>query len=127
LFNNNDILPEFTLLTLKAVQTVAGQRDERFETWFDALEFMFNEAMKKDFDIAILGCGAYGFPLAAKLKLAGKQAIHLGGATQLLFGIEGNRWDDHPVISKLYNEYWVRPIESEKPKNANSVEGACYW
>jgi hypothetical protein len=127
LFKNKDILPKFTLLTLKAVQTVAGQKDDRFETWFEALEYMYAEAMKKDFDIAILGCGAYGFPLAAKIKKAGKQAIHLGGATQLLFGIKGKRWDNHPNISKLYNEYWVRPMENEKPQNANKVEEGCYW
>lgn len=127
IFQHKATLPEFTLITLKAVQTVAGQKDERFETWFDALDYMYTEAMKKEFDIAILGCGAYGFPLAAKMKAAGKQAIHLGGATQLLFGIKGKRWDNHPVISTLYNKHWVRPLESEKPKNANIVEGACYW
>ena len=22
---------------------------------------------------------------------------------------------------------WVRPEENEKPRNANSVEGGCYW
>ena len=54
-----------------------------------ALNYMFDEAMKKNFDVAIIGCGAYGFPLAAKLKQAGKIVIHLGGATQLLFGIIG--------------------------------------
>ena len=51
--------------------------------------------MKIDFDVAIIGCGAYGFPLAAKLKQAGKQAIHLAGATQLLFGIKGKRWEEY--------------------------------
>ena len=45
--------------------------------------------MKFDFDVALIGCGAYGFPLAAKLKTAGKQAIHLGGVLQALFGIKG--------------------------------------
>lgn len=33
----------------------------------------------------------YGFPLAAHVKHKGKQAIHLGGTLQLLFGIKGNR------------------------------------
>ena len=41
---------------------------------FDALNYMYNEAMKKNFDVAIIGYGAYGFPLVA---------------TQLLFGIIG--------------------------------------
>ena len=127
LFPGTDILPEFELCTLKAVQTIAGQKDERFETWFDALDYMYKEALKIDFDVAILGCGAYGLPLAAKLKKAGKQAVHLGGATQLLFGIKGARWDNMPHIAKLYNECWVRPSDADKPRDAQKVEGGCYW
>ena len=38
IFPGTDILPEFELITLKAVQTVAGEKDNRFSTWFDALE-----------------------------------------------------------------------------------------
>ena len=95
LFPGTDILPEFELHTLKAIQTLCGEKDERFGTWFDALDYMYKEAMKIDFDIAIIGCGAYGMPLAAMLKKAGKQAIHLGGATQLLFGIKGRRWEEN--------------------------------
>lgn len=47
-----------------------------------------------DYDIVLLGCGAYGFPLAAYAKRRGKQAIHMGGSLQLLFGIKGKRWED---------------------------------
>lgn len=127
LFANTDMLPKFELLTYKAVQTIAGNRDPRFDDWFEALDFMFSDIMKMDFDVAILGCGAYGFPLAAKIKQAGKQAVHIGGATQLLFGIKGSRWDHHPTISKLYNEYWVRPGEKEKPEGFHKIESGCYW
>lgn len=127
IFENKDILPEFELMTLKAVQTIAGQHDERFNDWFDALDYMYKKAMEFDFDVAIIGCGAYGFPLAARLKQAGKQSLHLGGATQILFGIKGKRWDQHPFISKLYNEYWIRPDNSEKPKSSGSIENGCYW
>ena len=83
--------------------------------------------VKIDFDVALIGCGAYGFPLAAKLKQAGKVTILMGGVTQMLFGIKGSRWDTHPVASKLYNEHWVRPKPKERPVNADTVEGACYW
>ena len=127
LFENKDILPKFELKTLQAVQTAAGQRDECFNDWFEALDYMYNEALKTDFDVAIIGCGAYGFPLAARLKQAGKQAIHMGGATQILFGIKGNRWDKHPLISEFYNEHWVRPLPEEELKNVGKVEGTCYW
>ena len=127
LFDNKDILPQFELQTIQAVQTIAGTKDERFNTWFDALQYMYDEAMKKDFDIALIGCGAYGFPLAAKIKKAGKQAIHMGGSLQILFGIKGKRWDNHEIIGKMYNDAWVRPGEKEKVLGSAVVENSCYW
>lgn len=127
LFPGTDILPEFELKTVRSVQTAAGETDDRFETWFEALDWMKNECLKTDFDIAILGCGAYGFPLAAELKKAGKQAVHLGGATQNLFGITGARWDNDPLMKPFINDAWVRPSASERPKDASKIENACYW
>lgn len=126
LFENKDLLPEFELTTLKAVQTIAGNQ-AGFESWFDALEYMYQKALTIDFDVALIGCGAYGLPLAIKLKQAGKKAIHMGGATQILFGIKGARWDSHPLISGLYNKYWVRPSAQEIPAGSEKVENGCYW
>lgn len=117
------VLPEFaSFQVIQAVQTIAGNR-AGFETWFDALEYMEREIDKCDFDVALIGCGAYGFPLAAYCKKIGKQGIHVGGPLQLYFGIKGKRWDNYG----FYNEYWVNPDESEKPKNLDKVEGGCYW
>ncbi len=127
LFKNPDVLPEFELITLKAVQTIAGNRDERFADWFEALQYMEEEALKLDFDVAIVGCGAYGFPLCARLKEHGKIAIHMGGATQMMFGVKGSRWEKMPVFNNIINEHWIRPSEEETPKNTQSVEEACYW
>lgn len=120
---NPNILPEFTSLqTIKAVQSIAGNNTD-FTTWFDALEWMNHEIDKCDFDVALLGCGAYGFPLAAYIKQCGKQAIHIGGALQIYFGIKGKRWDH----AGLYNDAWVSPSENERPKNLGRVEEGCYW
>ena len=88
---------------------------------------MCNQIKKTEFDIAIIGCGAYGFPLAAFVKKLGKKAIHLGGATQILFGIKGKRWDNFETISKLYNQHWVYPDKSEYPDNYKMVGEGCYW
>lgn len=127
LFENKDILPEFQLRTVKAVQTIAGEEDTRFKNWFEALDHMYKECMEEDFDVALLGCGAYGMPLAVRLKQAGKQAVHIGGSLQLLFGIKGARWDNHDIISKLYNDAWGRPSDKDQVKKGQSVEGNCYW
>lgn len=130
LFKNPDILPEFELKIIKAVQSLGG--NNQFKTWFDALQWMKDEMDKIDYDICLIGCGAYGFPLAAYAKRKGKKAVHLAGALQLLFGIRGARWEN-PNYNKTYNyaalmnEYWVKPSETEKPQNAQQVEGACYW
>lgn len=126
LFKNPDILPEFELRTLRAVQSSGGERPP-FSDWFQALESMKEQVSQTQFDIALIGAGAYGLPLAAHVKSIGKQAVHLGGATQLLFGIYGQRWADDPKIKALLNEYWVRPLPSERVGRANSIENGCYW
>lgn len=122
------LLPEFSLEVIPAVQSLGGEGGE-FKDWFEALDSMKARIDQADFDVCILGCGAYGFPLAAHIKRKGRLAIHLGGATQLLFGIKGRRWENYIVYpySNLFNEYWVRPGEAERPKSAQAVEGACYW
>ena len=126
LFDNKDVLPEFELITVKAVQSIAGN-NSGFTTWFDALDYMKNQVSTLDFDIAIIGCGAYGFPLAAHIKRMGKKAIHIGGATQILFGIKGRRWETNERIAPLMNDYWVRPKQSETPNHSSTIEGGCYW
>jgi hypothetical protein len=85
-----------------------------------------------EFDICLIGCGAYGFPLAAHVKRMGKKAVHLGGSLQLLFGIKGKRWENPNYnevynYSNLINEHWVYPSLHETPQHASKVEEACYW
>ena len=130
LFTNQNVLPEFDLITIKAVQSIGGVSDT-YDNWFDALESMKKSILKCDFDVAIIGCGAYGFMLASFIKELGKVAIHIGGATQLLFGIKGHRWTDHPAaypeVTKMMNEHWIFPDERDRPKAASAVENACYW
>ena len=127
LFPGTEVLPEFASLTcIQAVQSIAGEKTE-YATWFDALAFMQNQISECDFDVAIIGAGAYGLPLAAYCKRIGKQAIQMSGATQLLFGIKGKRLDEHPFISNLYNGAWIRPNSNETPTQKSKVEGGSYW
>jgi len=135
LFKNQDVLPNFELKTICAVQSLGG--GTKYKDWFEALNWMKSEIDKQDYDICLIGCGAYGFALAAYVKSKGKKAVHLGGALQLLFGIMGKRWEDPNYAIKwgldknfylnLVNEYWVKPSSELKPPNADSVEDACYW
>ena len=127
LFSNPDVLPEFKKLTvIKAVQTIADNKSE-FKDWFDALHYMENEIDKADFDVALIGCGAYGMDLAAYCKRKGKIGIHMASYVQVLFGIYGTRWENDPIVKPYINEYWARPLETEKPENYKKVEKGCYW
>jgi hypothetical protein len=126
LFLNPDVLPEFQLIVIKAPQTLAGNADG-FESWTHALEFLIQRVSEADFDIAIIGCGAYGLPLGAHIKKMGKTAIHLGGATQILFGISGKRWLERPNFRALMSNAWRQPSDSKRPQNLDKVEEGCYW
>jgi hypothetical protein len=126
LFGRGDVLPAFELKTIRAVQSIAGQ-DCGFPSWFDALESMFDQAMSVDFDVCIIGCGAYAFPLACKLRQNGRSAITMCGPTQLLFGIKGSRWINNPLVTRYFNSNWVFPSEEETPAQFRKVESGCYW
>lgn len=128
LFDDPSVLPEFELKTVKAVQSLVGA-SVPFADWFEAYDHMCGEISAVDFDIAIIGAGAYGLPLASFVKGLGKQAIHLGGVTQILFGIKGRRWEEAYAdsIARLFNDHWVRPSENEVPAGHSVVEGGCYW
>jgi hypothetical protein len=126
LFKDPRVLPEFELITLKSVQSLVGN-EVPFRDWFDALHFMTRQIDAMTFDVAIIGAGAYGLPLGAHIKRKGGKAFHLGGVTQMLFGIRGKRWDDLPEYRQFFNEHWVRPLPEEAPAKFKSVEHGCYW
>lgn len=126
LFLDSRVLPEFDLRVLAPPQTLAPATGGH-ANWQGALDELVDKALGLDFDIALIGCGAYGLPLGAAIKLAGRQAIHLGGALQILFGIRGRRWEHMPVIAAMMNEYWIRASRDETPVSAALIDGGCYW
>ena len=127
LFSDNQMTPKYELLTIKAMQSIAGHKPDGYNDWFEALDWMKREIDKLEFDIAIIGCGAYGFPLAAYVKQIGRKAIHLGGAVQYLFGIRSNAAEQNSRLIPLMNEYWVFPSQEETPKGIEKVEDSRYW
>lgn len=128
LFDNPEVLPEFkSLVCIKAVQTQAGEKCQ-FRDWFEALDYMKRQIDECDYDVAIIGCGAYGMSLAAHVKRQGKVAIHIAGWTQMLFGVYGERWvSQQSKYSSVINQYWIRPNKNENVKNGCKIEGGCYW
>jgi hypothetical protein len=122
----NKVLPDFNLLTYKSIQSIGNTGPHH--NWIQSLDVMKEEVSKLDFDVALLGCGAYGMPLASHIKNnLKKTSIYIGGSTQILFGIKGKRWDVHSEVSSLYNDYWIRPKKEETPDKFEVVEGGTYW
>lgn len=125
LFCNQDFLPEFTLLTVTSVNTAGSDPlSSGYKSWAEALEVMEEEVRPLDFDIALLGCGAYAFPLGAFIKSElGKQAITVCGALQTYFGVYGGRTKNLPEV----NDYWIRPSQQSRPQGFKRIEGGAYW
>jgi len=93
----------------------------------DAIDSIVTRTLESRATVAIIGCGGIGMIIGSILKNAGIQCIVMGGATQILFGIRGRRWDNHEVISKFFNDAWVIPNPDSIPLNYALVEGGCYW
>jgi len=126
LFQDKNVLPKFkSLILIKAVQSINGEKTG-FSNWFSALEYMEKEIDKVDFDIAIIGCGAYGMPLATYIKKKGKIAIHMAGSTQMLFGIYGKRWENDSTFNPYINQNWIKPSEEEAINGLKRIEDGCY-
>jgi hypothetical protein len=96
-------------------------------SWQDVYAEVTRQMQASDFDLALLGCGALGLPLGHFVKDLGRQAIHMGGFLQVLFGIHGGRFRQDPVYSELFNEHWIAPTAAETPAEASSIESGCYW
>jgi hypothetical protein len=97
------------------------------QNYFETLDAVFGEIRNIDFDIALLGCGAYGHMLCHRIhEELNKDAIYIGGSIQTIFGILSKREKDCSNLP--VNEYWITDIpEQYKPANYKSIENGCYW
>lgn len=119
-----DILPAFDLKLLQSPLTL-GDEKPVLPTFFDTLDQMKAAIRDIDFDIALVGCGAYTAFLCCFIKSLGKMAIETGGATPTLFGIMGKRWEKRGHVAKHVNADWIRPYN--KAAGFNKIEGGAYW
>ena len=107
---------------------MTGIKPEGFDNWFEALDSMKSDISKINFDIASLGCGSYGMPLATFIKkVLKKKAVHLGGNVQVLFGIKGSRWENDAKFNSLINSHWVKPLPDETPEGHQTIDNSSYW
>lgn len=95
-------------------------------TLFDSICTNIKEV---DFDIAFIGAGALGLPIASHLKNQCKIAISLGGHLQVLFGIVGGRWSKDEFWTTNYiNERWIEMPKKYHPENKSILtDNGAYW
>jgi hypothetical protein len=81
-----------------------------------------------EFDIALIGAGALGMPLANYIKSLGKVGISLGGHLQIIFGVAGARWRRDPEWQIYINPSWVDVPSSYQPVDRNVLtDQGAYW
>ena len=130
MFNNEKIfLDGQEFVFYKSFNCLANNRPHK--NWIVTFEIMCNDIKELEFDVALLGCGGYGLPLANFIyEKMNKSAIYVGGGLQLLFGIMGKRWENNDMWKKIINESqskFIKPSGDEIIKNKNMIEDACYW
>jgi len=126
IWDNPDILPAFELLTLRAPFS-AGLVPPKAADWFEAVRAMTAQMDRMQYDVALIGAGAFSLPLAVHAKSRGKVGIHLGGNLQFLFGITGRRWKAIDEFKGLVKDSWCTPSDAETPQAFGTNEGGCYW
>jgi len=124
-----DLFPNCEFILIKPPQTQGSQPSNDFIIEFNNFCKKL-DLIKDTYDIALVSSGGYGNLICNYIyEKHNKSAIYVGGVLQMYFGILGNRWlRERNEITNMYsNQYWVRPMDCEKPLNYHNVEGSCYW
>lgn len=95
--------------------------------WHDELLDTCARLSHVEFDVALVAAGGYGILIADYIKLMGKQAIHIGGSLQLLFGIMGKRWLANRQVTRHVTASWVSPCKEEVPPLHYKVDSSSYF
>ena len=118
----------FSMYYLKTPQTTTGCPFPH-ESIKETCEFIVKQIDEKykDFDTAVLGCGAYGPPLINMLrrKYPDKNLIYLGGECYKMFGVY-SKGMPYTYYSEAIKENWIEVVES-KPLGAENHPEPKYW
>lgn len=129
LYDGVDLFPDCKFEYIKPPMTQAGEGSREFDV--ELAEFCQRlDALKDKYDVALVSCGGYGNLVCNYIfENHQKSAIYVGGVLQMYFGVLGGRWlkERADVVRMFLNEHWSRPKVSERPKNCDSIEHACYW
>lgn len=126
-----DLFPNCQFVFIKPPLTNGKNPSKEFDVELESF-FQRLDALRDDYDVALLACGGYGNLVANYIyENHQKSAIYIGGVLQMYFGIYGGRWlKERKEILQLYmNSYWSRPSEKERNQviGTENIENGCYW
>jgi hypothetical protein len=98
---------------------------DSFPTALNLLDDITIRIAQRDFDVAIIGAGALGIPIATFVKGMGRVGISLGGHIQPLFGVSGERWRTDEGWQHYLNEAWIDLPPEYRPDPGQTIEN--YW
>ncbi|MEI6161903.1 MAG: hypothetical protein WCP77_18865 [Roseococcus sp.] len=120
------ILPEFALRTIR-MPLSPGLAPAVEPDWQTRMARLVEALEAEPYDVLLVGAGGISLLLAAHAKAMGRIGFHMGGPTQILFGVRGRRWDAERFFQARMNAAWVRPDPSETPEGVVKIERGCYW
>jgi len=120
------VLPEFEVSFVPVPPHAHLLSEPVYPDWVTGLNVLKDKVSASEFEVLLVGAGAWSVPLAAHAKRMGKAGIHLGGGLQVLFGVKGRRWEGKDV-SAFWNDAWTRPLPEETPGNVQRMESGAYW
>lgn len=113
---------------VKSHNTIEG-KEKPFSTWLETLDDLEKRCLESNCKYFYIGCGSYGMPLASRLRKKNKNVWFVGGFIQVLFGINGLRWEKRTEIQELTNFYWTFPskdIIMNKVETGGDFQVGCY-
>jgi hypothetical protein len=123
---NPTVLPELDLRVVK-MPLSPGLVPPMHKDWQERYQSLVDEIERAPYDVLLVGAGGISLLLASHAKAQGRIGFHLGGHTQILFGITGRRWDKDYELARRQGPGWVRPGGDEAPPTVAQVEQGCYW
>ena len=121
-------IPNFDMYFLETPQTTL-KMDYPHESIIETTNILVEEIINKysDFDVAILGCGAYGPPIINILsqKFNNKNMLYLGSKCFTMFGIYSNGIEISNS-GKEIKENWITVLE-ECDERCKNIDQGKYW
>lgn len=124
---NGKIVNNFELIAIPYPTSITITENNEFLNYKEIYEKYIEIIHTESFDVGIFGTGYTGLMFASECKKIGKAGIHLGGSTQMLFGVLGSRWKQMREFEPFINKYWTQPQPQETPTKFYTVEDGCYW